>query len=244
MKAGGTTNGTDLAFVTRGSACTCAQAIHLCTPCGAKLATADTTYRRVWTWRTRYTTYLGGLGTGIGEGNEGVKCARGKECLGAKDVEVEFECPTTSNNDIGASSGSGSGSTSSDASDGGENQPVTTGLGAGSAAGETSRSGTPVGIGIDIGIGTGVHRSRSRSRSKEEAAGYWRQEIEGLGGVVKKKFRKRERVGRTVREWEDEREGRTEILWREKDGSVRSWCGWCGRVVLGRKDVENLNQGQ
>lgn len=55
---------------------------------------------------------------------------------------------------------------------------------------------------------------------------------------MKKKFRKRERVGRTVREWEDEREGKVEILGREKDGVVRSWCGWCGRVVPGRKDLD------
>lgn len=118
-----------------------------------------------------------------------MKCARGASCLGAKDVEVEFECPSSSGSD--ASSGDGPN-------------------GEGGA-------GTPLG--------------------EKEEAGYWRQEVEGLGGVVKKKFRKRERVGRTVREWEDERVG-GEILGREKDGSERSWCGWCGRVVLGERDAE------
>lgn len=144
----------------------------------------------MWTWRTRYSTYLGGLGTGIGEGNEGVKCARGKECLGAKDVEVEFDCSAPSSN------GSNSGA---------------------SESGEGEAMGTPL--------------------AEKEEAGYWRQEIEGLGGIVKKKYRKRERVGGTVKEWEDEREG-GEVLGREKRGEERSWCGWCGRVVLGGRDLE------
>ena len=74
-------------------------------------------------------------------------------------------------------------------------------------------------------------------KKSEEDAGYWRQEIEGLGGIVKKKYRKRERVGGTVREWEDEREG-AEVLGREKKGLERSWCGWCGRVVKGEKDLQ------
>ncbi len=72
---------------------------------------------------------------------------------------------------------------------------------------------------------------------EKEEAGYWRQEVEGLGGIVKKKYRKRERVGGTVKEWEDEREG-GEVLEREKRGEERSWCGWCGRVVLGGRDLE------
>lgn len=147
----------------------------------------------MWTWRTRYATSYGGLGTGIGEGNEGVKCARGGECEGGLEVEVEFEC-----------GGSGN-------------------------ASESSLSGASDGGGGD-----------GPSGDKDEAGYLW-QEIEGLGGVVKKKVRKRERVGGTVREWEDEREGRDEVLGREKRGAERGWCGWCGwcgRVVLGGRDLE------
>ena len=120
-----------------------------------------------------------------------MKCARGDKCLGAKDVEVEFECSSSSTS-VASNSGSESG-------------------------GEAS---TPLG-----------------EKKSEEDAGYWRQEIEGLGGIVKKKYRKRERVGGTVREWEDEREG-GEVLGREKVGSERSWCGWCGRVVRGGRDLD------
>lgn len=46
-------------------------------------------YVRGWSWRTRYSHYLGGVGTGAGEGNEGVECGRGCTCLGARIVEHE-----------------------------------------------------------------------------------------------------------------------------------------------------------
>lgn len=47
---------------------------------------------QIWKWRTRYLPSLGGLGVGIGEGNRGVPCGRGKECLAAKEVEHETDC--------------------------------------------------------------------------------------------------------------------------------------------------------
>ncbi|KAF9891935.1 hypothetical protein FE257_002898 [Aspergillus nanangensis] len=72
--------------------CTCQSAVWLCHPCGQKIRSDDTTYRRVWTWRTRYSTYLGGLGTGIGEGCQGVKCGRGEDCIAAQEIELEVEC--------------------------------------------------------------------------------------------------------------------------------------------------------
>lgn len=91
--------------------------------------------------------------------------------------------------------------------------------------------------GSDGGGGGEAEGSESPWGEKDEAGYLW-QEVEGLGGVVKKKVRKRERFGGTVREWEDEREGRDEVLGREKRGAERSWCGWCGRVVLGGRDLE------
>ncbi|KAL1610823.1 hypothetical protein SLS60_002494 [Paraconiothyrium brasiliense] len=48
-------------------------------------------YVRAWTWRTRYSHYLGGVGTGAGEGNEGVECGRGPSCLAARVVEHEVD---------------------------------------------------------------------------------------------------------------------------------------------------------
>ena len=177
--------------------CTCDRAgVYLCGQCGCGLAQDDTTYRRIWTWRTRYSTYLGGLGTGVGEGNEGVKCARKEQCLGAQIVDVEGECPAESS------------PRRSETPDNGE-QPVS------SAAAAVAHD------------------------ELEVEAGYLRQEIEGIGGVVKKKYKRRVRVGAPVKEWEDEREG-GQLLGREISGAERSWCGWCKRVVLSKADEEEM----
>ncbi len=164
------------------------------------MRSADTTYKRVWTWRTRYATNLGGLGTGIGEGNEGVQCAREHACSAATCTEVECESA--------------------------EVREV-------AGEGEEAFAGTAQGVGMveELVSDGGV-----------EKAGYWRQEIEGIGGVVKRKVKRRVRVGRAVREYEDEREC-AGYLEREGRGEERSWCGWCCRVVPGERDLEAGGRG-
>ncbi|KAL9021555.1 MAG: hypothetical protein Q9185_001203 [Variospora sp. 1 TL-2023] len=185
--------------------CVCAErGVYLCVGCGTGLAVADTSYRRIWTWRTRYSTYLGGLGTGIGEGNEGVKCWRGEECVAAQEVEVEY-CFEEEGGGGGREGGRRSGSSGGESSEDSEGE-----------------------------------RYWVEGEAKEERAGYWQQEIEGIGGRVKKKVKKRVRVGKTVKEWEDERDGKEEALGRESRGEARSWCGWCGRVVWSQKDREDF----
>jgi hypothetical protein len=52
---------------------------------------------------------------------------------------------------------------------------------------------------------------------------------------VKKKLLRMVKVGACVPEWPDER-AKGDILGREVQGRVRSWCGWCWRVIPGRKD--------
>jgi hypothetical protein len=69
--------------------CNCDNVVWLCAPCGKDLRNADTLYVRGWNWRTRHSHYLGGMGTGAGEGNEGVECGRTRSCLGARIVEHE-----------------------------------------------------------------------------------------------------------------------------------------------------------
>ena len=66
--------------------------------------------------------------------------------------------------------------------------------------------------------------------------GYLRQEVEGIGGVVKKKVKKRVKLGKTVRRYEDEVE-KDECVGREVRGESRSWCGWCERVIPGGEDL-------
>jgi hypothetical protein len=164
------------------------------------LRSNDTTYRRVWAWRTRYSTYLGGgLGTGIGEGSHGVKCGRGESCLAAQEIELEVECDTEE--------GSGSGS-------------------------DTSSTGhsplAPTSFGNErAGISTDSH--------DEEEPGYFRQEVIGLGGVVKQKAKKRVNVGACVVEYEDERETGNYLV-REEKGLYRGWCGWCSRVIPAKSE--------
>ncbi|CAI6342169.1 unnamed protein product [Periconia digitata] len=72
--------------------CVCDSMVWLCQSCGSQFRNADTSYVRAWTWRTRYSHYLGGVGTGAGEGNEGVECGRGSDCLAGRVVEHEVDC--------------------------------------------------------------------------------------------------------------------------------------------------------
>ena len=163
--------------------CRCADEVFLCNSCGSGLRNDDTIHMRCWTWRTRYSTYLGGLGAGIGEGNEGVKCGRGDHCLAAKEVEEEID------------------------SDGLESEQITKEFDTVSGAGRPKKN-----------------------------TGYMTQEIEGIGGVVKKKVKKRVKVGAVVKEYEDERE-HGNYLRREQTNINRSWCYWCSRVVPSKRDL-------
>lgn len=70
----------------------------------------------------------------------------------------------------------------------------------------------------------------------DEEPGYFRQEIIGLGGVVKHKAKKRVMVGACVVEYEDERESGRYLV-REECGSHRAWCGWCLRVIPAKNEV-------
>jgi len=156
----------------------------------------------VWAWRTRYSTYLGGgLGTGIGEGCQGVKCGKGEACLAAQEIELEVDCD--------ADEGSGSDTNST---------------------GNSPSQWHPLSHHHDI-LPTDGH--------DEEEPGYFRQEIIGLGGVVKHKAKKRVMVGACVVEYEDERETGRYLL-REENGSHRSWCGWCSRVIPAKKEAPSI----
>ncbi|KAF7519121.1 hypothetical protein PCG10_010363 [Penicillium crustosum] len=179
--------------------CNCEEAVWLCTQCGMTLRSNDTTYRRVWAWRTRYSTYLGGgLGTGIGEGSQGVKCGRGENCLAAQEIELEVDCE--------ADEGSGSGSDTSS---------------------RAHSPAAPPSFGYE---GIGVSDSH-----EDEEPGYFRQEVIGLGGIVKHKSKKRVNVGACVVEYEDERDTGN-YLEREEKGLYRAWCGWCSRVIPAKSE--------
>ncbi len=81
-----------------------------------------------------------------------------------------------------------------------------------------------------------------RTPSPALGPGYARHEIEGIGGVVKRKRVKMVRIGACVPNWEDEM-ARGAILEREITGRVRSWCGWCWRPIPSQKDEETDRPG-
>lgn len=175
--------------------CTCAsRGVYLCVPCGQSLRAADTTYKRVWTWRSRYSMHIGGgLGTGLGQGNQGQKCGRGEDCLensGKAVCWVEIDCSENVARD-------------------------------------------------QIREGEGDHASHLATPDhSSNKPGYFQQEIECIRGLVKKKVRRKVKVGETVWEFEDERVS-GKYLDREAQGILRSWCGWCGRVCPGEKDRQS-----
>lgn len=99
---------------------------------------------------------------------------------------------------------------------------------------ENSRAGSPASSpGNSIFGGASPNTSE---RNLSLGPGYARHEIEGIGGVVKKKRVKMIKVGACVPEFGDEKaQGR--YLVREMEGRARSWCGWCHRVVKGGDDI-------
>lgn len=171
----------------------------------------------IWKWRNQYTDVLGGLGTGIGEGDRGVICGRGGECRAFREREQETDCDAADARDadsyLGTTPLSHTSSNSSLA-------PWSSGSsslgGGGSLASDSADRRTP---------------------SPQLGPGYERHEIEGIGGVVKKKLLRMVKIGACVPEWDDERQ-KGEILGREVQGRRRSWCGWCWRVIPDRKDYE------
>ncbi|KXS94745.1 hypothetical protein AC578_11172 [Pseudocercospora eumusae] len=164
--------------------CTCGDIVWICQPCGTAMRTTDTTYHRGWKWRGRY-SHCGGIGAGLGEGNEGVECGRKKECLAARMVEKDVEC--------------------------------------------------------DAEELAAMEAETAMTERHWNGNSYSTQEIVGIGGRMKTTVRKRVPVGAIVKEYEDERITE-DFLAREHSGQNRSWCSWCSRVVVGKKDLDGITR--
>jgi hypothetical protein len=54
---------------------------------------------------------------------------------------------------------------------------------------------------------------------------------------VQRKVKKLVLLGKRVQEHEDERSAAVKYLSREEEGTIRSWCSWCERVVPSKKDL-------
>lgn len=199
----------------------------------------------IWRWRNQYTDVLGGLGTGIGEGDRGVICGRGSDCCAARKQEQETDCDaedaqeadgtyeytpspstTTVSNDSNISIALWGTDTASTARSNGSVNSSNA-----SSSSQTGRLGSSL-------AGSCLER---RTPSPMLKPGYERHEIEGIGGVVKKKLVRMVKVGACVPEWPDEWD-RGDILGREMQAKVRSWCGWCWRAIPGKVDYEFARQ--
>lgn len=201
----------------------------------------------IWKWRTQYGEVLGGLGTGIGEGDRGVICGRDKDCCCAKEREQETDCDAEDAReaeDMGMGSSVGS-------------LPGSTGLPSSSASPATSPSANLTESPWSIPIAPATQAASTvgsplyspevaaalvnrRTPSPAVGPGYARHEIEGIGGVVKRKRVKMVRVGACVEDWEDEL-ARGAILEREITGKARSWCGWCWRPIPSQRDMDTTD---
>jgi hypothetical protein len=158
-------------------------------------------------WHWRSRYTLPGLGTGIAEGGlEGVQCGLESACLAARRVCKEVEC----------SSGGGGGEEEEEEDDSSFSAMFRRAAAAAAGRGEGGGGG---------GGGGG-----------QSSVGYFGQEVDGIGGVVKRKVQTRVLVGAQVQEFDDERDV-DGYMGREREGGDRSWCSWCARIVLGKKDV-------
>ncbi|KAK8915140.1 hypothetical protein VCV18_010683 [Metarhizium anisopliae] len=209
------------------SLCKCEKAgVWLCQPCGRSIRAADHEYRSIWRWRNQYGEVLGGLGTGIGDGDRGVICGRGEECLAAKDREQETDCDAQDARESGTAPW--------------VNEPpvwTTTSTPSPPALGVSdSPAGSPFGPATPLGALIEEER-HERTPSPQLGPGYERHEIEGIGGRVKRKLVRMVRIGACVPEWDDEKGFGGRVLESEIKGCARSWCGWCWRVIPGKKDL-------
>ncbi|KAK8069538.1 hypothetical protein PG994_006154 [Apiospora phragmitis] len=218
--------------------CTCqTEGVWLCHPCGRSIRGTDHDYQSIWRWRNQYGEVLGGLGTGIGDGDRGVICGRDWECVAAKEREQETDCDAEDARErshcntpppwIATVTASATTVSSLPSSSSGAASTSAAALRPPSSASNSSSSGG--------GEGAGQQQQPPYS-SSPLGPGYVRHEIEGIGGVVKTKRLTMVKVGACVPEWEDEK-NRGEILGREVKGIARSWCGWCWRVIPGKQDI-------
>ncbi|KAM4057512.1 hypothetical protein HRG_010754 [Hirsutella rhossiliensis] len=192
----------------------------------------DSEYQQIWHWRSHYGEILGGLGTGIGDGDRGVICGRETSCLAAKDIEHEVDCDAEDARGYGEPGSTPGGPSLVSAAS-------ATSTASGAAADQATSPVTAMPMGpllLD-----GLRHENERTPSPQLGPGYERHEIEGIGGRVKRKLVRMVRVGACVPEGVDETGFGNRILRPEVRGDARSWCGWCLRVIPGRSDVASLS---
>jgi hypothetical protein len=181
---------------------------------------------RVWRWRSQYGEVLGGLGTGIGDGDRGVTCGREEKCYGAKEREQETDCDAEDAQNDETNPWASPSSTSA--------KPVLMDADGNIWGGGPQDEQTPW---EQLDVQNQQQQDGNQNRSLRP--GYARHQVEGIGGRMTNKLVKMVRVGQCVPQWEDENRYHR-IMAREVEGRARSWCGWCWRVIPGAKDLKGV----
>jgi hypothetical protein len=194
----------------------------------------------LWLWRAQYTSALGGLGTGIGDGDRGAICARGGECCVARDTEQETDCDAADAAEAAEAAEVIEAVEAAEAAEASEAAGAAANLASTPPSSRSSAawsSGAPS-PSSGVGSNTGLPGSPPRyTPSPQMGPGYERHEIVGIGGVIKRKLVRIVKVGGVVPEWDDEQTSST-ILRRDVDGLRRSWCGWCRRVIPAKEEYD------
>ncbi|KAI9670496.1 MAG: hypothetical protein M1817_004363 [Caeruleum heppii] len=256
--------------------CTCASTstasdgVWLCSPCGHNIHTDDRIYRQVWQWRLRYSRNMFyGLNPGIGQGDQGVKCGRHKDCLAKEEVEVECaaegnvrESKIDLSDPYDEADGFGvfTSAVPGDLWDGGSVIDPPSSL----STAETSQPPADAPVTMSP---SALPTSTITTPPQTTTPSYHIHEthLHGLSNPIQTLTRRRTLVGAVVDETlvPDTRTtgtpkrsanetdagpsaptSVTHLLRREIGGGTRSWCGWCWRVVVEAERDNGVEEGR
>lgn len=158
-----------------------------------------------------------------------MECARGKNCLSGKFIEHETDCDADDAREAeDLAAGHPSPGTQTQSLYSGSHSWSSSHSSLHGSAGSTSGGLLDV-----VAAGPGGPRTPSPA----VGPGYARHEVEGIGNKIKTVKVSMIRIGGCVPEWKDEK-ATGQSLRREIGGEVRSWCGWCDRVIPGKLEVD------
>jgi len=185
-------------------------------------------YTRGLSWRKRY----GGFFAGVSEGQKGVRCGKGADCLAAQDTEYEVEVEAA---DCYYSSGSDTENSQQQQQQQQQQQMSPPGT---MAMPHRSHDANEI---------NNLSRTSSGTARSWKDGGFMAHEVEGIGGAVMMKKRRLVKIGAEIDE-EDGADSESSsslahrsvpgmpaasamYLAREIKGERRSFCAWCQRIV-------------
>lgn len=159
-----------------------------------------------------------------------MECWRKNECCNSKYIEHETDCDAADAREAEDLLAQGHSAGSS---------PTTLSLYSGAHSWSSSHSNLSLHSNASTPglLDPGSASATTRTPSPAFGPGYARHEVEGIGNKIKSVKKTMVKVGGGVPDWGDEKAS-GQCLRREITGQTRSWCGWCSRVIPGKKDLE------